>query len=164
MLTLCPTLQASLPQYGCCRSPPPEDMHKPCQHYTSLAPAENAHTLLKGHPQPALLCKIAWLAQSPQPLCISYGGRTAAPKPHPATASHSLHQLCVHCEEGQHHLVKNAGQGCLGGSVVKRLPSARVLISGSWNQALHRAPCLAGSLLLPLSLPLLVFPLSFSVK
>ena len=33
---------------------------------------------------------------------------------------------------------------------VKRLPSGQVMIPGSWDQVLHRAPCLVGSLLLPL--------------
>ena len=50
--------------------------------------------------------------------------------------------------------------GRLGGSVAKRLPLAQVTIPGSWDRALRRAPCSAGSLLLPLPLPLLVFPLS----
>ena len=36
---------------------------------------------------------------------------------------------------------------------VKPLPSAQVMISGSWGQAPHRALCSAGSLLPPLSLP-----------
>ena len=39
---------------------------------------------------------------------------------------------------------------------VKHLPSAQVMISGSWDGALHQAPCSAGTLLLPLPLPLLV--------
>ena len=30
--------------------------------------------------------------------------------------------------------------GCLGGSVVKRLPLARVMILGSWDEVLHWAP------------------------
>jgi len=56
---------------------------------------------------------------------------------------------------------KNRGKkGYLGGSVVKHLPSAQVMIPGSWDGAPRRAPCSAGSLLLPLPLPLLVFPLS----
>ena len=36
---------------------------------------------------------------------------------------------------------------------VKPLPSAQVMISGSWDRAPHRALCSAGSLLPPLSLP-----------
>ena len=59
---------------------------------------------------------------------------------------------------------KRMPQGRLGGSVVKRLPSAQGLIPRSWNQAPHRAPCSAGSLLLPLPLPLLVFPLSLTMS
>ena len=55
-------------------------------------------------------------------------------------------------------------QGRLGGAVVKRLPLAQGMIPGSWERAPHRAPCLAGSLLLPLPLPLLVFPLAVSDK
>ncbi|XP_077916718.1 twisted gastrulation protein homolog 1 isoform X2 [Halichoerus grypus] len=50
--------------------------------------------------------------------------------------------------------------GRLGGSVVKRLPSAQVMIPESWDRAPHQAPCSAGGLLLLLPLPLLVFPLS----
>ena len=47
---------------------------------------------------------------------------------------------------------------------VKCLPSAQVMISGSWDQALHQAPCSAGSLLLLLPLPLLVLSLSLSLS
>ena len=48
---------------------------------------------------------------------------------------------------------------------VKRLPSAQVMISGSWDGAAHWAPCSVGSLLLPLPLSLLVlFSLSLSNK
>ena len=39
---------------------------------------------------------------------------------------------------------------------VQRLPSAYIIISKSWNQALCQAPCSAAYLLLSLSLPLLV--------
>ena len=48
--------------------------------------------------------------------------------------------------------------------VVKCLPWARVMISGSWDRAPHVAPCLAGSLLLPFPLLLPVFLLSLCVK
>ena len=43
---------------------------------------------------------------------------------------------------------------------VKWLPSAQVMISGSWDRAPHWAPCSAGSLLLHFPLPSPVFPLS----
>ena len=46
---------------------------------------------------------------------------------------------------------------------VKHLSSIQVLIPGSWDLALLWAPCSAGSLLLPLPLPLLVFPLAVSL-
>ncbi|XP_064438058.1 protein FAM98C isoform X2 [Mirounga angustirostris] len=54
----------------------------------------------------------------------------------------------------------------LGGSIVKCLPSAQVMIPGSWDRAPHRAPCSAGSLLLSPSptptacVPSLAVPLS----
>ena len=44
---------------------------------------------------------------------------------------------------------------------IKRLPSAQVMILGSWNRVSCRAPCSAGSLLLFLPF-LLVFLLSLS--
>ena len=49
---------------------------------------------------------------------------------------------------------------------VKPLPSAQFMIPGSWDRALHQAPCLAGSLLLPLSLclQLTLLVLSLSAK
>ena len=49
---------------------------------------------------------------------------------------------------------------------VKWLPSAWVMISGSWNHAPHWALCSMGSLLLPLPLPatLLACALSVSIK
>ena len=47
--------------------------------------------------------------------------------------------------------------------LVRYLPLAQVMISGSWHRALHWAPCLAGSLLLPL-LPAHALSLSLSVK
>ena len=48
--------------------------------------------------------------------------------------------------------------GSLGGSVVKCLPLAQVMIPGSWDQIPHQAP--QGSLLLPLPMSL---PLSVSL-
>ncbi|VCX42949.1 unnamed protein product, partial [Gulo gulo] len=39
--------------------------------------------------------------------------------------------------------------GCLGGSV-DCLPPAQIMIPGSWDRALHQAPCSGGSPLLPL--------------
>lgn len=46
--------------------------------------------------------------------------------------------------------------------MVKLLPSAQVIVSGSWDQTPHWAPCSAGNLRLPLPLPLLVLSLSLS--
>ena len=37
--------------------------------------------------------------------------------------------------------------------LVKQLPSAQVMIPASWDRVPHQAPCSAGSLLLPLTLP-----------
>ena len=63
---------------------------------------------------------------------------------------------------GQHYLDPKTRQrphqkGELRGTWVARsvgrLPSARVMILGSWDRAPHRAPCSAESLLLPLPLP-----------
>ena len=54
--------------------------------------------------------------------------------------------------------------------LVKRLPSAQVMIPASWDRVPHRAPCSAGSLLLPLPLPAILsacarsLPLSLSDK
>ena len=45
---------------------------------------------------------------------------------------------------------KDEHGGAWVAQLVKCLPSAQVMIPGFWDQALHRAPCLAGSLLLPL--------------
>ena len=51
---------------------------------------------------------------------------------------------------------------------VKHLPSAQVMISGSWGRAPHRTPCSVESLLfpfsLPLPLPLLMLILSLSLS
>ena len=35
---------------------------------------------------------------------------------------------------------KSSSLGCLGGSVVEHLPSAHVVILGSWNRVPHQAP------------------------
>ena len=49
---------------------------------------------------------------------------------------------------------KNVNTGAPGWlSGLKPLPSAQVMIPGSWDGAPHRALCSAGSLLPPLSLP-----------
>lgn len=52
--------------------------------------------------------------------------------------------------------LKVQGQGHLGGSAVKQLPLAQVIMPGSWDRAPRLAPCFAGNLLflLPLPLPL----------
>lgn len=59
---------------------------------------------------------------------------------------------------------KDPDAGHLGGSLIKRLCLAQVMISGRWDQALHWAAYLAGSRLLPLLIPLLVLSLSVSNK
>ena len=38
--------------------------------------------------------------------------------------------------------VKEVGGGHLSGSVVKHLPSAHVMIRGSWDRVPHQAPCM----------------------
>ena len=54
--------------------------------------------------------------------------------------------------------------GHLGGSVLKHLPSAQVMILGSWDRAPVWALCSAGSLLVPLLIPLPQTPLSLFVS
>ena len=49
--------------------------------------------------------------------------------------------------------IKTTVRGAWVAQWVKPLPSARVMISGSWDRAPHRALCSAGNLLLPLPLP-----------
>jgi len=66
--------------------------------------------------------------------------------------------VTLNSKEEQVSSLKDKEAGRLGGSVVKRLPSAHVVVPR--DQTPHPAPCSAGSLLLPLPLPLLVFPLS----
>ena len=48
--------------------------------------------------------------------------------------------------------------------LVKRLPSAQVMILETRDRVPHRAPCSAGSLLLPLTLPPLMVSLSHSLS
>ena len=48
-----------------------------------------------------------------------------------------------------------ASRGTWVAQSLKRLPLAQVIIPGSWDRALHRVLCSAGSLLLPLPLPML---------
>ena len=54
--------------------------------------------------------------------------------------------------------------GHLGGSVIKRLPLAQVMISRSWDRAPHQAPSSSGNLLLPLPLPLPLLVLSLCLS
>ena len=56
--------------------------------------------------------------------------------------------------------LKTTPRGAWVAQSVKCLPSAQVAILGSWDQVLHQALCLVGSLLLPLLFTLLM--LSFS--
>ena len=49
--------------------------------------------------------------------------------------------------------------GHLSGSVVEPLPSAHVMVPGSWDGVPRQAPCSSESLLLHLLLPLLILSL-----
>ena len=66
--------------------------------------------------------------------------------------------------EDQDTVLKTHSFRRLGGSVVERLPSAQVVIPGSWDRVSHQAPCSVGSVLLPLPLPLPLLVCSVSVK
>ena len=57
-------------------------------------------------------------------------------------------------------LYKMQVPGAWVAQAVKHLPLAWVMISGSWDQVLHRAPCSEGRPLLPLPLPLCLLVLS----
>ena len=48
---------------------------------------------------------------------------------------------------------ENSSRGAWVAQSVKCLPSAQVMIRGSWDRALQWAPCSADSLFLPLPLP-----------
>ena len=79
---------------------------------------------------------------------------------HPCPCHHTLSQVnkCI--------LKKKSYRGTWVAQSVKRLPTTQIMIPGSWDRALHWAPCSAGSLLLPLplSLPPLTCALSLSNK
>ena len=58
---------------------------------------------------------------------------------------------------------KNYKGACVAQSV-KHLPTAHVMVPGSWDRAPHQAPCSLGSLLVPLSLLLPMYALSLSLS
>ena len=60
----------------------------------------------------------------------------------------------VYTSEKQTNIQKCIPRGSWVAQSVKRLPLAQVMISGSRDQAPHRAPCSVANLLLPLPLPL----------
>lgn len=55
-------------------------------------------------------------------------------------------------------------RGAWVGQSVKRLPSAQIMISGSWMESCLGLPAQRGVGFLPLSLPPLVLPVSLSLK
>jgi len=55
-------------------------------------------------------------------------------------------------------------QGAWVAQLVRQLPSAQVIVLESRDRVPHRAPCSAGSLLLPLPLPPLVLSLSLTLS
>ena len=95
---------------------------------------------------------LLWIWRKGNPLTLLVGMQTGT-----ATLENSMEVLQK----------VNKRTGHLGGSVVKCLPSAQVMIPAFWDQAPHWAPRPAGSLLLPLSLPPACVPslaASLSVK
>ena len=90
----------------------------------------------------------------------------SVPKAHSYAPGQGLKRLSVHDCLSQQGFggLKHDIQGRLGGPVIKRLASAQVVIPAFWDGAPHQASCSAGSLLLPLPLPLLVFPLSLPLS
>ena len=44
--------------------------------------------------------------------------------------------------KGKEKWSRKESEGPLGGSAVRRLPSAQGVILGSWDQVLHQAPCM----------------------
>ena len=56
----------------------------------------------------------------------------------------------------QYVKLETTRKGTWVAQLVKRLPSAQVMIPGSWDRVLNQAPCSVGCLLLPLPLPLLL--------
>ncbi|XP_054365653.1 protein YIPF4 isoform X1 [Mirounga angustirostris] len=65
---------------------------------------------------------------------------------------------------GSFEVVSTLIKGTWVAQLVKRLPLAQVMILESLDRVPHRAPCSAGGLLLPLTLPPLMCSLSFSLS
>ena len=113
-----------------------------------------------------MVCDVTALAQkSPNP--------SGEQEPNPsAPSSQSMQVFCClgkfvykQLEGGVAQQLKNVvGLGHLVAQSVKCLPSAQVMISESWGRALRWAPCSAGSLLLPLPLPLSLLMHVLSLK
>ena len=75
---------------------------------------------------------------------------------------HSILRFKIWWHKGWGQLKKICFQGAWVAQSVKHLPSAQVMIPGSWDWAPHWAPCSGGTLLLPLPLFLHELVLSFS--
>ena len=79
-------------------------------------------------------------------------------RPNSGQCSFSWKEGCRECCQKDHgqclrEVSKVVYRGTWVAHWVEHLPSAWVVISGSWDGALCRAPCSVGSLLLPLLLP-----------
>jgi len=62
-------------------------------------------------------------------------------------------------KEAEEAVIKNVLVGAWVAQLVGRLPSAQVMVLESRDRVPHRAPCSAGSLLLPLTLTSLILSL-----